>query len=73
VAHLDPAGVARDALGRLRGNVRAAFDDGLAGRLGVGEWSPCRDAPFVLSALRRVRVRESFGVDAPGHVGRFVR
>ena len=37
MAHHHPARIARHALGRLRGNARTAFHDGLARRFGVGQ------------------------------------
>jgi hypothetical protein len=37
VLHHDPARVARQALGRFRGNAHAVLQDGLAGCVGVGE------------------------------------
>src|SRR5262245_41091735 len=37
MAHDHPTGVTGQALGRSRGNARALFEDGLAGRLGIGE------------------------------------
>ena len=37
VLHHHPAGVARDAPRRFRGNARAVFDERLAGLIGVGE------------------------------------
>ena len=39
VTHLHPAGVARDPLGRFRGNARPAFEDRLTGRVRIGSTS----------------------------------
>jgi hypothetical protein len=72
VPHDHAGRVTRKTLGRFRGNVRAAVEDRLAGRLGVGEDRSVDVDDDLVALIRRARI-ETMVQDGLGDEGERVR